>query len=208
MEDIRENNLVSFVISGKQAAGYCDRAREGEGETYDAEDPRCARLSLCGPLVEVNDPDEIEVAKEAMFSRHPVMKTWYTSDDTEDSHRFSFWRLELEEIWLVDFYGGAAQISIDAWDRGTDEEGQFILPSRSTMEVEFEDNATTMLSQAEVTNDRQYSQPLLPVLGRINIFFVTLLGAFILGTYIGRTTVSWKRLKRLEQGTIDPEEER
>lgn len=35
---------------------------------YDPEDPRCARLTLTGKMVEVA-PDELAFAKEAMFSR-------------------------------------------------------------------------------------------------------------------------------------------
>lgn len=35
---------------------------------YDPEDPRCARLTLTGKMVEVA-PEELAFAKEAMFSR-------------------------------------------------------------------------------------------------------------------------------------------
>lgn len=36
---------------------------------YDPEDPRCARLTLTGKMVEVS-PEELAFAKEAMFSRY------------------------------------------------------------------------------------------------------------------------------------------
>lgn len=36
---------------------------------YDPEDPRCARLTLTGKMVEV-PPEELAFAKEAMFSRY------------------------------------------------------------------------------------------------------------------------------------------
>lgn len=35
---------------------------------YDPEDPRCARLTLTGRMVEVG-PEELDFAREAMFSR-------------------------------------------------------------------------------------------------------------------------------------------
>ena len=35
---------------------------------YDPEDPRCARLTLTGKMVDVG-PEEVEFAKEAVFSR-------------------------------------------------------------------------------------------------------------------------------------------
>ncbi|XP_016151010.1 protein CREG2-like isoform X2 [Sinocyclocheilus grahami] len=46
---------------------------EAEGDfcrkqVYDPEDPRCARLTLTGKMVEVG-PEELDFAKEAMFSR-------------------------------------------------------------------------------------------------------------------------------------------
>lgn len=183
MIDIMENNSTSFAISEMQT-GYC------QGKKIDAEDPRCARLSLSGPLIQVTDPDEIEVAKDAMFSRHPAMKNWYHPSANgevshEDSHHFGFWRLELKEIWLINFFGGAAHVSIDAWDRGTDEEGKSSLPlSFSVMKVNKSGGSS-----------------------RFDIFFITLVGTFALGALIGRytTTVSQRGFKKLE-GTIDTEE--
>lgn len=41
---------------------------------YDPEDPRCARLTLTGRMVEVG-PEELDFAREAMFSRC-VMGAW------------------------------------------------------------------------------------------------------------------------------------
>lgn len=37
-------------------------------QVYDPEDPRCARLTLTGKMVEV-EPEELDFAREAMFSR-------------------------------------------------------------------------------------------------------------------------------------------
>merc|ERR1712166_576548 len=36
--------------------------------------------------------------------------------------------MELEEIWLVDFFGGAAHVGTEAWNRGTDTEGESKIP--------------------------------------------------------------------------------
>jgi len=114
MKDVLVNSTVSFTLSEAQI-GYC------QGMEYDEEDPRCARLSLGGKLVLLSDKQEIEEAKTAVFSKHPSMKDWYgDGDDDPSGHDFHFWKMELEEIWLVDFFGGAAHIDTDAWNRGTD----------------------------------------------------------------------------------------
>lgn len=126
--DVRENDLVSVALSEMQT-GYCQE------KVYDAEDPRCARLSIGGRLVEVSDSGEKKIAKEALFDRHPSMQNWY-SDDDENGHDFRFWKLDLEEIWLVDFFGGPALIDIEAWKRGTDKEGAIVAPARIDLNME------------------------------------------------------------------------
>uniref|UniRef100_A0A671K8J4 Cellular repressor of E1A-stimulated genes 2 n=1 Tax=Sinocyclocheilus anshuiensis TaxID=1608454 RepID=A0A671K8J4_9TELE len=69
----------------------CDRK-----QVYDPEDPRCARLTLTGKMVEVG-PEELDFAKEAMFSRHPVMKKW------PPGHNCFFMKLVLQQVWLQDW---------------------------------------------------------------------------------------------------------
>ena len=126
MIDLKENNQLSMAISEMQT-GYCNE------QTYDPEDPRCARLTIGGSLVDVMGTAEKEVAKEAMFDRHPSMKQWYSEDDAL-SHDFRFYKLDIEEIWMVDYFGGPAIIDIDAWNRGTDEKDAFLSPGYTQVE--------------------------------------------------------------------------
>jgi len=84
---------------------------EAEGDfcrqmVYDPEDPRCARLTLTGKMVDVG-PEELEFAQEAMFSRHPVMKKW------PPGHKWFFMKLEMAQIWLQDWVGGVSLIPLD-----------------------------------------------------------------------------------------------
>lgn len=84
---------------------------EAEGDfcrqmVYDPEDPRCARLTLTGKMVEVG-PEELDFAKEAMFSRHPVMKKWPVG------HNWFFMKLELTQVWLQDWVGGVSLIPLE-----------------------------------------------------------------------------------------------
>ncbi|NXH23334.1 CREG2 protein, partial [Bucco capensis] len=58
-----------------------------------AEEPRCARLTLTGQMVTV-PLQEVEFAKQAMFSRHPVVRKW------PRSYEWFFMKMNIEHIWL------------------------------------------------------------------------------------------------------------
>ncbi|XP_061548051.1 protein CREG2 [Phycodurus eques] len=84
---------------------------EAEGDfcrqmVYDPEDPRCARLTLTGEMVEVA-PEELAFAEAAMFSRHPVMAKWPVG------HKWFFMKLEPIQVWLQDWTGGTALIPLE-----------------------------------------------------------------------------------------------
>lgn len=54
---------------------YCDRYK------LDPEDPRCAHVILTGSVLSVTpNTTEEDVARKAMFSRHPDMKGWPKGD--------------------------------------------------------------------------------------------------------------------------------
>merc|ERR1719221_1061424 len=71
----------------------------------DPENPPCARLVLSGNLVRVaaNSTEE-QIANAALFKKHPSF-TKYPKD-----HAFFTAKLEIDGVWLIDFYGGAAII--------------------------------------------------------------------------------------------------
>uniref|UniRef100_A0A9J8BSC9 Cellular repressor of E1A-stimulated genes 2 n=1 Tax=Cyprinus carpio carpio TaxID=630221 RepID=A0A9J8BSC9_CYPCA len=81
-------------------------------QVYDPEDPRCARLTLTGKMVEVG-PEELDFAKEAMFSRHPVMKKW------PPGHNWFFMKLVLQQVWLQDWVGGVSVIPLEEYFEAT-----------------------------------------------------------------------------------------
>ncbi|XP_020794864.1 protein CREG2 [Boleophthalmus pectinirostris] len=90
---------------------------EAEGDfcrqmMYDPEDPRCARLTLTGKMMEV-PPEDVSFAKEAMFSRHPVMAKWPVS------HKWFFMRLDLIQVWLQDWTGGTSLIPLEDYFKAT-----------------------------------------------------------------------------------------
>ena len=110
---------------------------------YDPEDPRCARLTLTGKMVEVA-PEELAFAKEAMFSRydgvnnccdygkkthlvhftfmcvcpvlffrHPVMAKWPVG------HKWFFMKMDLIQVWLQDWIGGVSLIPLEDYFKAT-----------------------------------------------------------------------------------------
>ncbi|XP_012860554.2 protein CREG2 [Echinops telfairi] len=95
--DLKKNPMASLMLP------------EAEGEfcrknIVDPEDPRCARLTLTGQMITVS-PEEVEFAKQAMFSRHPVMRKW------PRQYEWLFMKMRVEHVWLQTWYGGAAEIS-------------------------------------------------------------------------------------------------
>ncbi|KAK9271993.1 hypothetical protein L1049_002362 [Liquidambar formosana] len=76
----------------------------------DPENPTCAKITLTGKLnlVEGNS-DEAEFAQSALFTKHPEMKDW------PKGHNFQFFKLEIEDIFLIDWFGGPKPLTLDQY---------------------------------------------------------------------------------------------
>lgn len=74
----------------------------------DVEDPTCWKITITGKVVPVA-ADKLEFAKKALFSRHPEMEYW------PSGHGFVAYTLEIENIVLLDFYGGPKLIPVDEY---------------------------------------------------------------------------------------------
>uniref|UniRef100_A0A8C8DFY3 CREG-like beta-barrel domain-containing protein n=1 Tax=Oncorhynchus tshawytscha TaxID=74940 RepID=A0A8C8DFY3_ONCTS len=98
--------LMNNTVADLKKGDFCRQ------QMYDPEDPRCARLTLTGKMVEV-DPEEVEFAKEAMFSRHPVMKKWPVG------HNWFVMKLQLTQVWLQDWVGGVSLIALEDYFKAT-----------------------------------------------------------------------------------------
>jgi hypothetical protein len=69
----------------------------------DPENPPCARLVLSGSLAKVAaGSDEETAAKKALFAKHPSFKMY------PPGHAFYVVKMEVDGVWLIDAYGGAA----------------------------------------------------------------------------------------------------
>ncbi|XP_074048880.1 protein CREG2 [Macrotis lagotis] len=74
----------------------------------DLEDLRCARLTLTGQMVSVS-PEEVEFAKQAVFSRHPVMRKW------PRHYEWFFMKMNVENVWLQNWHGGVSNIATEEY---------------------------------------------------------------------------------------------
>ncbi|XP_069747163.1 protein CREG2 [Narcine bancroftii] len=97
--DLMNNPIASLTLSEAEP-NYCRQ------NLINPEDPRCNRLTLTGQMVTVPS-DEIEFAKQAMFSRHPVMKKW------PPGHNWVFMKMNIQQAWLQNWIGGVAMIQVE-----------------------------------------------------------------------------------------------
>jgi hypothetical protein len=112
--DSKENNRVSLSLSEASLSSVCPKSKKGLeactlGTKYgDPEIPVCARLTLTGELVVVDEEkndsisDEYQFAQKALFQRHPTMKEW------PEDHNWVLFKLDIQDVWLIDYFGGAA----------------------------------------------------------------------------------------------------
>lgn len=103
MQDVNKNPNVTLSFSEAEFSDVKDCAVT---DSSDPESPLCARLMLLGKLVRVTDKAEAAFAKEALFSRHPLMPSW------PSGHDFGFKKLEISEVWILDFYGGGSSLPL------------------------------------------------------------------------------------------------
>ncbi|KAL0036600.1 hypothetical protein WJX79_002157 [Trebouxia sp. C0005] len=94
--DVEVNGNVTISLAEVQIPGSC--------QGTDPEDPTCAKVSISGQMLPVPQ-DKLKEAQNILFSRHPVMKTWPVG------HHFVLYELQIATIRLLDFYGGAADLT-------------------------------------------------------------------------------------------------
>jgi len=105
--DLRQNNKTSITMSLAQG-NYCSKMN------YDPEDPRCAHIILTGVFTKLDEKSkEGQFAKTALFSRHPIMPEW------PEDHGFFFAKLEIKNILVLDFFGGAKTVPLDDYFSAT-----------------------------------------------------------------------------------------
>ncbi|CAE5973414.1 unnamed protein product [Arabidopsis arenosa] len=95
-----KDQRASLAIS-ESPVGTCKR---------DPMNPTCSKLTLTGKLLILDEgSEEAEVAKKALFTKHPEMIDW------PEDHDFRFFKLEIIDIFLINWYGGAKPITVDEY---------------------------------------------------------------------------------------------
>ncbi|KAI4351510.1 hypothetical protein L6164_005876 [Bauhinia variegata] len=91
----------SFTVS-EYPLGTC-------GKT-DPENPTCAKITLSGKLKLVDAKSkEAELARNALFAKHTEMKDWPAN------HNFQVFKLEIESIFLIDWFGGPKPLTVEQY---------------------------------------------------------------------------------------------
>jgi len=112
MLDLNVSTRMTLALSEATLAGTSDEVPActiGQG-FGDAENPPCARMVLSGDFARL-DPidDEHDSAQAALFDRHPSFKLM------PPDHGFFVGKLNIDAIWLIDFYGGATIMDVSEY---------------------------------------------------------------------------------------------
>lgn len=113
-QDATANPRVSLTLTEAFLPATCHRFGQPTACATtmhgDPESPVCARLVLSGRWVVVDKSDDHYAwAQEALFERHPVMAHWPTN------HNWLIVRLEVDDLWFLDYFGGAYQLDVQEY---------------------------------------------------------------------------------------------
>ena len=126
-QDMQVNDRASFTLSEAGLASVCGthslpacsiaaapviKQTKSSHRVHigDPESPICARLVLTGRLVQVSDDaQEFQTAQAALFHRHPQMAYWPAD------HDWVIAKLVIQDIWLIDYFGGASILNVDEY---------------------------------------------------------------------------------------------
>uniref|UniRef100_M4BWT2 CREG-like beta-barrel domain-containing protein n=1 Tax=Hyaloperonospora arabidopsidis (strain Emoy2) TaxID=559515 RepID=M4BWT2_HYAAE len=98
--DLSVNSTASVALT---------MAQEGiHACVMDVEDPTCWKLTMIGHIVPVSGTQRFD-AEKALFSKHPQMKHW------PPTHGFLPYVLDIDNIVLLDFYGGVKHVPVDEY---------------------------------------------------------------------------------------------
>jgi hypothetical protein len=101
--DLAVDATASFSISEKSAD------IDGRCGATDAQEPTCARITLMGRVVPLRSREEQELAKLALFSKHPAMERW------PSNHVFNLYKMEIHDIFFLNDYGGPSPIKLQKY---------------------------------------------------------------------------------------------
>ncbi|XP_076901839.1 uncharacterized protein LOC143556393 [Bidens hawaiensis] len=96
-----KDHRSSLTIS-EYPVGTCGKA--------DPENPTCSKITLTGKLSVIDaESKEAVTAKSYLFAKHAEMKDWPTD------HNFQVFKLDIEEIFLINYFGGPKPLTVDQY---------------------------------------------------------------------------------------------
>ena len=105
-DPVAPNANVALTLSEAELKGSYRNTRSCVTSMRgDPENPPCTRLVLSGKYVNLTGTSEEAIARAAFLSRHPLGEEWASFSD------FFFGKIDIEDIWLIDTYGGPSIIS-------------------------------------------------------------------------------------------------
>ena len=113
--DSRDNPMVSLTLTEASVASVCaqrDRIPSCTlGTKYgDPENPVCARLTVTGTLVVLDEStEEYRFAKAALLERHTTMEKWPAD------HHWIIAKIDIQDVWLIDYFGGATILTPETY---------------------------------------------------------------------------------------------
>ncbi|VFQ96889.1 unnamed protein product [Cuscuta campestris] len=96
-----EDQRSSFTIS-EYPIGTCG--------DKDPENPTCAKITFTGKFKLLGEnSEEAQFAQTALFTKHHEMAGW------PEDHNFQIFKLEIEAIFLINWYGGPKPLTVDEY---------------------------------------------------------------------------------------------
>lgn len=101
---------ASYALKDKRSSFTISEYNIGTCGKKDPENPSCAKITLTGKLnVLDNKSNEAEYAESSLFAKHPEMKDW------PKNHNFQIFKLDIENIFLINWFGGPKPLTPDEY---------------------------------------------------------------------------------------------
>eukprot|EP00540_Astrosyne_radiata_P014849 CAMPEP_0116839880 /NCGR_PEP_ID=MMETSP0418-20121206/10022_1 /TAXON_ID=1158023 /ORGANISM="Astrosyne radiata, Strain 13vi08-1A" /LENGTH=202 /DNA_ID=CAMNT_0004470059 /DNA_START=85 /DNA_END=693 /DNA_ORIENTATION=+ len=111
---VNSNDAVSLTLSDANLDANCLAGSDSsllKTCSSNPMNPPCARVVFTGKMQLLEDESGIQAARDALFSKHPDMKNW------PKDHGFVAAKLDVQDIWFIDFYGGASILDIEKFQK-------------------------------------------------------------------------------------------
>uniref|UniRef100_T1PLY7 Pyridoxamine 5'-phosphate oxidase n=1 Tax=Musca domestica TaxID=7370 RepID=T1PLY7_MUSDO len=105
--DWQVSNKTTFLFTDEQRL-HCSRPTGWNVQPIDPMEPTCARVMISGQVKKMDkNAKDYDPALVSFVERHPAAKNWLKA------HAFYLCELEIENIFVLDYYGGPHTVKPD-----------------------------------------------------------------------------------------------